>query len=309
MRSQERRPLALLLAVGLDLAAGEPPDRYHPVAWVGRALAAAEAAVPTRTVGSGGAAVLGVTALVAAAGAVVGGLARRLGYAGAVLEALALKPAFAVRQLATAAREVEAALAAGRLGEGRRLAGRHLVSRDTRALAPAEVASAVVESVAENLADSVAGPLLAYAAGGLPAAWAYRALNTADAMWGYRDGRYEAFGKVAARLDDVANLLPARAAAAALAGGAALAGADAGRALRVAWRDHGRTASPNAGWPMAAMAGALGVGLAKRGHYRLGDGELPESPAIGRALGVFAGAAALSVAGALAVACWRGRRR
>jgi adenosylcobinamide-phosphate synthase len=301
-------PRALLLAVGLDLAAGELPDRYHPVAWVGRALAAAEARAPVRTVASGAAAVLGVTALAAGAGALVAALARRLGVAGAVVEALALKPAFAARRLATAAREVETALAAGRLDEARRLVGRHLVSRDTRTLAPAEVASAAVESVAENLADSVAAPLLAYAVGGLPAAWAYRALNTADAMWGYRDERYEAFGKAAARLDDVLNLLPARVAAAALAGGAALAGADAAGAVRVAWRDHGRTASPNAGWPMAAMAGALGVGLAKRGHYRLGDRELPERPGrIGEAIGVFVAATALCVAGALALACWRRR--
>jgi adenosylcobinamide-phosphate synthase len=280
------------------------------VAWVGRALAAAEAAVPARTVAAGAAAVLGVTALAAAAGALLGALARRLGRAGTVLEALALKPAFAMRRLAGAAREVETALAAGRLAEARRLVGRHLVSRDTGALAPAEVASAAVESVAENLTDSVAAPLLAYAAGGLAAAWAYRALNTADAMWGYRDARYEAFGKAAARLDDVANLLPARVAAAAVAAGAALAGADPGGALQVAWRDHGRTASPNAGWPMAAMAGALGVGLAKADHYRLGEEPLPaDAGRIGEAIGVFAGAAALCVAGALAVAWWRRRPR
>jgi adenosylcobinamide-phosphate synthase len=121
-------------------------------------------------------------------------------------------------------------------------------------------------------------------------------LNTADAMWGYRDARYERFGKVAARLDDAANLLPARCAAAALVGGAALAGEDAAGAARTAWRDHGRTASPNAGWPMAAMAGALGVALEKRETYRLGDGALPASPAaVDRAVRVFAGAAALVV--------------
>ena len=213
-----------------------------------------------------------------------------------MLEALALKPAFAIRRLATAALEVRSALAADALDAARDGVGRHLVSRDVRGLDGPAIASAAVESVAENVTDSVAAPLLAYAAGGLPAAWGYRVLNTADAMWGYRDARYERFGKVAARLDDAANLLPARCAAAALVGGAALAGEDAAGAARTAWRDHGRTASPNAGWPMAAMAGALGVALEKRQTYRLGDGALPASPAaVDRAVRVFAGAAALVV--------------
>jgi adenosylcobinamide-phosphate synthase len=299
----------LLLAVGLDLVAGELPDRWHPVSWVGRALARAEACAARRTVATGGAAVLGVAALVAAVAAVAGGVARRLGVVGLVLEALALKPAFAVRRLATAALEVRTDLAAGALDAARDGVGRHLVSRDVRGLDAPSIASAAVESVAENVTDSVAAPLLAYAVGGLAAAWGYRALNTADAMWGYRDARYERFGKVAARLDDVANLLPARCAAAALVGGAALAREDAAGAARTAWRDHGRTPSPNAGWPMAAMAGALGVALEKREAYRLGDGRLPESSlVVDRAVRVFAGAAALVVGLALALTL-AGRRR
>jgi adenosylcobinamide-phosphate synthase len=298
-----RRPVALLLAVALDLLAGELPDRWHPVAWVGHALAGAERRATRRTVATGGAAVVGVAALTVAVAAAVARVARRLGAPGLVLEALALKPAFAIRRLAGAALEVRSALAAGALDAARDGVGRHLVSRDVRSLDAPSVVSAAVESVAENVTDSVAAPLLAYAAGGLPAAWGYRVLNTADAMWGYRDARYERFGKVAARLDDVANLLPARCAAAALVGGAALAGEDAAGAARVAWRDHGRTASPNAGWPMAAMAGALGVALEKRDTYRLGDGALPHAPeTVDRAVRVFAGAAALVVGVALAVA-------
>ena len=180
------------------------------------------------------------------------------------------------------------------------------MSRETRGLSAAEVTSATVESVAENFTDSVAAPLLAYAAGGLPAAWAYRALNTADAMWGYRDARYERFGKVAARLDDAVNLVPARLAAVALAGGAAVAGENGSGAARLAWRDHRRTASPNAGWPMAAMAGALDVGLEKRGAYRLGDAPLPDSvDAIPRAIRVFAAASALIVGATVTLAVLR----
>jgi adenosylcobinamide-phosphate synthase len=301
------RPAPLLLAVGLDLVAGEPPDRWHPVAWIGRALGALERRVATRTVATGAAGVVAVAVGAAGGAALLAALARRLGRAGIVLEALALKPAFAVRRLATAAGEVREALDRGEIDDARRLCGRHLVSRPTAALDGPEVTSAAVESVAENLADSVAGPLLAYALGGLAGAWAYRAVNTADSMWGYRDAPYERFGKAAARLDDAVNLLPARVAAAALAAGAALAGEDGAGAVRLAWRDHTRTASPNAGWPMSAMAGALDVGLAKPGAYRLGDGPLPGGrAAIPRALRVFGLASGLVVGIALALTLtWR----
>jgi adenosylcobinamide-phosphate synthase len=300
------RPWALLLAVGLDLAAGEPSSRWHPVAWIGRVLARAERWARSRGVVDGAAAVIPVVALAWGAAFLVAAIARRLGWTGIVLEAVALKPAFAVRRLATAAAEVRMALDAGDVDEARRRLGQHLVSRETRGLSAAEVTSAAVESVAENVSDSVAAPLLAYVAGGLPAAWAYRVLNTADAMWGYRDARYERFGKVAARLDDLANLVPARLAAFAVVGGAGLAGESMTGAAHLAWRDHGRTASPNAGWPMAAMAGALGVGLMKPGAYRLGDEPLPDVPeAIRRAVRVFAAASGLLIAATWWLAAWR----
>jgi adenosylcobinamide-phosphate synthase len=298
-----RRPAAVALAVALDLAAGEPPARWHPVAWLGRALGWAERRAPGRSVADGAAAVMTVAGLAWAAAGLAARATRRLGWPGIVLEALALKPAFAVRRLAEATRGVESALRGGDLAAARARVGRDLVSRPTADLSADEVASAAIESAAENLVDSVAAPVLAYAAGGLPAAWAYRAVNTADAMWGYRDGRYERFGKAAARLDDLLNLVPARVGAAALAAGAALGGEDGAGAARTAWAQHGRTASPNAGWPMAAMAGALGVALAKRGAYRLGAGALPSSPdAIRRARRVVGWAAVVTVAAAMGVA-------
>jgi len=301
-----RRPLVLLLAVGLDLLAGEPASPRHPVAWIGRGLTALEGRLRRRTVADGAVAVTAVMLGAAGAGALVARAGRRLGAIGVGLEAVALKLAFAVRRLGAAAREVERALRSADGGAARRLVGRHLVSRDTRGLGPDEIVSATVESVAENLTDSVAAPLLAYAAAGLPGAWAYRVVNTADAMWGYRDPRHEAFGKVAARLDDLVNLVPARLAAGTLIAGAALTGARAAQAWRVTRQDHGKTESPNAGWPMAAMAGALDVALAKRGSYRLGRGPLPSDPAtIGRALRVFAAATAITVGVAWLLAGWR----
>ena len=292
-----RRPTVILLAVALDLLGGEPPERWHPVVWLGRAFHWAERRAPGRSVADGAAALALVTAGAFAASRWLGATTRRLGWAGVVLEAAALKPAFAVRRLIEATDDVAAALRAGDLATARLRAGRDLVSRPTGDLAGDEVASAAIESAAENLVDSIAAPILAYAAAGLPAAWTYRAINTADAMWGYRDARYERFGKAAARLDDLVNLLPARFGAAALAVAAALVGEDGAGAARVARAQHRRTASPNAGWPMTAMAGALGVGLGKRGAYRLGEGPLPSSPdAIRRASRVLGAAAAVSVA-------------
>jgi adenosylcobinamide-phosphate synthase len=153
-----------------------------------------------------------------------------------------------------------------------------IVSRPTAGLDAARVAAAAIESVAENASDSVVAPLFWYAAGGLPAAWVYRAVNTMDAMIGYRNARYEHLGKAAARLDDALNWVPARLTAWLLVALAPLAGGGAAAARQTMARDGAATASPNAGQPMAAMAGALGVELEKVGHYVLGRGQRLPGP-------------------------------
>src|SRR5262245_1549402 len=200
----------------------------------------------------------------------------------------------AYRALDRAAGEVQAALACGDLDEARRLLGWHLVSRPTAELRADEVAAATIESLAENLSDSLVAPLLAYLLGGLPGLVVYRFCNTADAMWGYRDERYEYLGKAAARTDDLLNLTPARITAGLVAISAQIVNGRGAMAWRVARHDHGRTASPNAGWPMAAMAGALDTTLTKRGHYTLGDGQrTPDATIIGEARAVTRTAVAL----------------
>ena len=123
---------------------------------------------------------------------------------------MALKPALSLAPLIEAATDVQRALQRGHLIEARRLLGWHLVSRNTNDLSPAEVAGAAIESVAENLSDSVVAPLIAFRVGGLAGAYAYRMLNTADAMLGYHTPELEWFGKAAARADDIVNLLPSR---------------------------------------------------------------------------------------------------
>ena len=253
---------ALLLALALD-ALGEPPARVHPVVWMGHYLKWArkgwKAETPTSQLLEG-----------AAGWALGAGLAAGAGYAASrapwYVQGVLLKPLLARRALFAAVGEVGAAIEKDDLPEARRLLAWHLVSRDTSELSAAEVAGAAIESLAENLSDSVVAPLLAYRVGGLPLAAAYRLTNTADAMWGYRVGELEYAGKTAARVDDLLNLAPARltAACALIAAG--------GRGWRAWARDRHSTASPNAGHPMSAFAGALGVQLDKRGVYVLNAG-------------------------------------
>ena len=188
-------------------------------------------------------------------------------------EAGALSSLLALRGLREAVEGVRAALVADDIGGARVRAARDLVSRDTAALDASELSGAAIQSLAENLSDSVVAPLLAYAAGGLPAAAAYRALNTADAMWGYRTPELLHHGRAAARADDAANLIPSRLTALLIAARAP----QRREALRVALRDHGLAPSPNGGWPMAAMAGGLGVRLVKRGSYAF-NAEAPAPP-------------------------------
>jgi adenosylcobinamide-phosphate synthase len=287
------------IAIVIDLAVGDPPNRVHPVAWMGRGLALGRKHLchggRIRLLIGGALVTLTVAMLAAGAGALVAVAATRLGAAAALVEAAALSLLLSIRGLVRAAQEVARPLTAGDLTTARRAVGCHLVSRPTATLTADVVASATVVSIAENLTDALVAPLFFYVLFGLPGAAFYRAINTADAMIGYRGGSLEYFGKAAARLDDLLNLVPARLAALAIVVAARFTAGDGGGAWRALWRDAARTASPNAGLTMAAMAGALGVALSKPGAYRLGDGRPPGTADVARALRTFAVAAALSV--------------
>lgn len=236
-----------------------------------------------------------MTALAAAAAVALVALASTLGWLGLVIEALALKSTLSLRGLAASALGVGRHLEGSDLGAARAALGRDLVSRPTATLDTGQVASATIESVAENLTDAFLAPLLFFVVFGLPGAVAYRTINTADAMIGYRDGALLHFGRVAARLDDALNIVPARLAAVLIVVAAWIAGADGRRALAAMRRDHARTASPNAGWTMSTMAGALAVTLEKRGAYRLGAGAPPTPTDVQRAVRVLVLAAALAI--------------
>jgi adenosylcobinamide-phosphate synthase len=299
--------LSAAYAVLADVILGEPPSTLHPTVWMGRWVDGSRRRVARRTPGArftaGTAITVGGAGIVAALASRAGRFARTIpAPASAVFEGLALKPALAVRGLLMAGRVVEDALRAGDLPRARRLLSTHLVSRDTSDLSSSEVAGAAISSLAENLSDSVIAPLLAWRGAGLSGAYAYRFLNTADAMLGYRTAELEWLGKFAARSDDVVNLVPARLTALAIALVAPVGNGAVVRALRTAWRDAARTPSPNAGWPMASMAGALDVRLVKRGVYRLHDlGLRPDATSLGRARRIVL-AAALLATGVVSIA-------
>jgi adenosylcobinamide-phosphate synthase len=250
--------MSLLLALLLDALLGEPPPRLHPVVWMGKYLDWAWKRVQGFW---SGAFYWTLGAFLFALPAFLLDLLLRPLALGWVALGLLLKPLFSLRMLLEEVLGVERALEEG-LEAGRRRLGR-LVSRKTEDLSPEEVREAALESLAENLSDSLLAPLLYYALLGLGGAALYRYANTADAMWGYPE--HGAKGAFAARADDLLNLLPAR-----LAGLLLCPPRLWGRLLGEARK----TPSPNAGFPMAGLALALGVRLRKRGAYALN----PEAP-------------------------------
>ncbi|MFN3526402.1 MAG: adenosylcobinamide-phosphate synthase CbiB, partial [Paracoccus sp. (in: a-proteobacteria)] len=214
-------------------------------------------------------------------------------------------PLVAVRSLDDHVRAVARPLAAGDLA-GARAATAMIVGRDVTRADEAALARASIESLAENASDGVIAPLFWAAIGGLPGIAAYKAINTLDSMIGHRTPRHEAFGAFAARLDDVANLIPARLTAALLV---LVAGRGARRAAGCALSDAGNHRSPNAGWPEAAMAGALGVRLSGPRHYGCriapepwlnGHARDPAAADLFRALRIYRRAVALMAVGLLA---------
>ena len=275
---------ALLVALAIDRWWGEPAARWHPVVWMGNYLSlAAKRLEPNpdpavRDLKSfwlaaaywwAGAALIFIVAC-----AVQWALFKLHWAIGALLLGLALKPMLAWAMLRSEVQAVEASLGQS-LGAGRsRLA--MLVSRDTANLSETEVRESAIESLAENLNDSVVAPVFWFVLFGLPGAAVYRFANTADAMWGYRGLRngvnWEWAGKWAAWADDVLSWLPARITALLLA---LVTGAVNLKNLRSQAR---KTPSPNSGWPMAAMALALGVRLQKRGMYALNPSGRPPKP-------------------------------
>ncbi|NIJ18076.1 adenosylcobinamide-phosphate synthase CbiB [Sphingobium vermicomposti] len=270
-----------LAALTLDAALGWPSRLHarigHPVGGFARIIAKCERRWNRPGLRDGARRIGGVATLLVLLTVAIGCgwavewlIQRTMGSWAWVGVALAAWPALAQRSLYDHVLPVARALEAGKLDDARRAVA-CIVGRDTASLDEAGVSRAAVESLAESFCDGVVAPLFWLLLGGLPGIWAYKAANTADSLIGHREKPYGPFGWAAARFDDLLNLAPAR-----LSG--FLVCVAGGRGWRVMWRDHKRHASPNAGWPEAAMAGALRVRLGGPIRY---DGVLHDKPWIG----------------------------
>jgi adenosylcobinamide-phosphate synthase len=309
-RPGSARAAGLLAGGLLDAVLGDP-RRGHPVAIFGAAATRAETLLWSDSRGRGAAMVAACVAPVALAGLGAQRLTRGRPALTLAATALASWTVLGGTSLGGSALTLGHALAAGDLAAARRMLPT-LCGRDPDQLGAAGLARAAVESVAENTSDAVVAPLLWGAVAGLPGLLGYRAVNTLDAMIGQRSPRYQRFGWAAARLDDVANLIPARVTGLLAVALAPTVGGRSRRALGVLLRDGRSHPSPNAGQCEAAFAGALGIQLGGRNSYQgraeqrglLGDGRPAAAQDISRAvrLSRLVSAAALGLA---AIVAWR----
>ena len=274
-----------LTALALDLILGEPPLILHPVVWMGRLIGFLDGKIERgrswreKALGV----LLGIFPIVlfVALFTILLALLRDLG--GALLwiigSALIFKTTFAVRALERHTLPMIEDLRRNDLDAARKKASM-VVSRDTSSLDRKHLISCAAETVAENLVDSALSPMFYFGLAGVPAAVAYRVSNTEDAMVGYLDDNHRQVGWFSARLDDATNYPVARLSVPFILLALVLMRKDWRRAWHAAKRDWKQTSSPNKGWPMAAVAGGLGVKFEKIGHYSMGEGEVSNDPEV-----------------------------
>jgi adenosylcobinamide-phosphate synthase len=295
-------PLAvLLLAIAIDLVLGEPPARVHPVVVMGKLIGALKRrARQTRAWGAGVAFLVILSSAVAghlliAAGDMVNFLGLSLGI---FVSAYLLKSTIAIRCLLDTSSEI-GRLVENDFNEAKKLLPA-LVSRNPEGLTRTQATSAVIESLFENYVDTLVSPLFYYLLFsplglGVEAALAYKAANTLDSMLGYKTEELKNLGFASAKLDDLANWVPARISLPIIA---AARPSRARQTFKTALRDHAATPSPNSGWPMAAAAGALGIRLEKPGVYVVGEGGAdPSTRDLAPALRLVRTAIAITLAG------------
>ena len=263
-----------VVAFLIDALIGDPRSRLHPVVLIGNLISLLEKLLrrdldsPTNKIIKGGILVSVVVAVALLVGLCVEALLQDVPSLAAqiFIQALVLSFMISPRSLGDAGREIYYLLEREDLARAREKVG-WIVGRDTQNLNEAEVTRATVETVAENTVDGIISPLFYFAIGGLPLAIAYRAINTMDSMLGYKNDKYLYFGRVAARLDDVANFIPARLTGLLFICAAVLLGLDYKNALKMMRRDARKHPSPNGGWAEATVAGALRIRLGGMNYY------------------------------------------
>lgn len=281
--------ILLVIAIVLDLLIGDPITPIHPVRLIGNLIKKVENLLYTRNLSLR---VSGFIGVVISLGTVIGTflamyqIAGFIPYGKEVFSVLVFYSTIAVKDLAVHGMRVKRALDKGDILLARKNVGM-ILSRDIENLSPNKIITGTVESMSENSSDSIIAPVFWGLILGPIGALAYRVINTLDAMWGYKNERFLDFGRTAALLDDGVNFIPARLTGmfiCLVSGFTAVLGSgfNAGNPLSTAWRimirDHTKTASPNAGYPEAAIAGALGIQLGGEASY---FGEIVNKPTIG----------------------------
>ncbi|MDD4448531.1 MAG: cobalamin biosynthesis protein [Methanothrix sp.] len=290
-----------LLAIAYDILLGEMPAKVHPVVWIGKLIAFLRTRAPPSKAGGIALAIIVIATTVLSGHLMV----RAAGYVPLLpllVSAYLLKSTFAIKCLLQVSRDIGLMIERD-MNEAKSMLPA-LVGRDTAQLSKSQASSAVIESLSENYVDSILSPIFYYLVFaplgyGLEAALAFKAISTMDSMIGYKTKGLKEIGFAGARLDDLANYIPARLSIVLIALGEP---ARAGSALRAAFRDHSRTPSPNSGWPMAALAGALHIRLEKPGYYVLEEEcNEPDTSDVPRALRLMQTAIALTLATALLI--------
>lgn len=274
----------LMIAYSLDLLIGDPIWFPHPVRAIGRRITVLEkylrqTTIPLRLAG----AILTITIVGLTYGLVwlicyMAGIFHP--YLEKAITILLIFMSLSVRSLAQAAKKVYSPLKADNINQARRQLGQ-IVSRETATLDRNSVIRGTVETVAENTVDGVISPLFYALIGGAPLVWAYKAINTLDSMVGYKDKRYLKFGWFSARMDDMANFIPARLSGLIIPLAAFLIGKDSIQSIKTVFADGRKAESPNAGFPEAAFAGALNIQLGGTNIY---GGRVSNRPLIGEPL-------------------------
>lgn len=267
--------LILGAALALDFAKGDPPSRLHPTAWIGRLIGAVTPRLKHRSANiekfRGATTAVALVAL-AALSAYYLLYFVQVFFALLVIVAsvLLLKSTIAIRSMENHARDVMRAIENNELSVARSKLAK-IVGRDTSQLDEQHILSATIESVGESTVDGITAPIFHYALFGVPGAFAYRVINTLDSMIGYRDEYHKNIGWFSAKLDTIANYLPARITAFLMVIAARMIGADWKNSMYIMLRDKHKAPSMNAGWTMSTIAGALRVKLEKIGYYSLGE--------------------------------------
>lgn len=276
--------LIIGFAILLDLKFGDPKSRFHPTAWIGSLIAklAPTAKNQNHVVEKiGGVMIVSITAgiVLTITLGILYGFSLISDYfvsviVSVIIGGILVKTTFAIRGMENHAKAVLDSLDANKLDNARDNLSM-IVKRDTSKLDQNHVISGVLESISENTVDGITGPMFYYALFGFPGAFVYRVVNTADSMIGYKTDLFKNIGWFAAKCDAVLNYIPSRLTGFMMIIAAALLQNNWKESYKIMVRDGRKTESPNAGYPMAALAGALGTKFEKIDHYQLGNGEIP----------------------------------